>query len=119
MFGWMFPLKDNLDVFLYAGPSFYHVSQEVVSDLAIAEEGPPYTTIVVQPTIELRKKNSTGYNLGADATYIVYTRESLRLGVGGFMRFTGASADLQINDTTSVETDMGGFQIGIGARVRF
>ena len=119
MFGWMFPLKDNLDVFLYAGPSFYHVSQEVVSDLAIAEEGPPYTTIVVQPTIEVRKKGSTGYNLGADATYIVYTRESLRLGVGGFMRFTGASADLQINDSTSVETDMGGFQIGIGARVRF
>ena len=118
MFGWMFPLKDNLDVFVYGGPSFYHISQEVVADLAIAEEGPPYTTIVVQPTIEVRKKSTTGYNIGADATYIVYTTESWRLGVGGFMRFTGANAKLDVNGTT-IETDLGGFQIGIGARVRF
>ena len=118
MFGWMFPLKEKLDVFVYGGPSFYHISQEVVADLAIAEEGPPYTTIVVQPTIEVRKKSTTGYNIGADATYIVYTTESLRLGVGGFMRFTGANAKLDVNGT-AIETDLGGFQIGIGARVRF
>ena len=118
MFGWMFPVNDNLDVFVYAGPSFYHVSQEVIADLAIAEQGPPYTTIIVQPTIEVRKDSPVGYNLGADATYIVYTREKMRLGVGGFMRFTGASGELDVDGST-IETDLGGFQIGIGARFRF
>jgi hypothetical protein len=119
MIGWMLPVNDNLDVFVYGGPSFYRLSQEVVSDLAIAEQGPPYTSIVVQPTIDVRKKSATGYNIGADATYIVYTTESVRLGIGGFMRFTGATADLRISDNSTVETDLGGFQIGIGARVRF
>jgi hypothetical protein len=116
--GWMIPVNDNLDVFVYVGPSFYRLTQEVVTELAVAEEGPPFTSIVVQPTIAERDDSAVGYNLGADATYIVYTRDRLRLGLGGFMRFTGAGADLQVSNST-VETDLGGFQIGFGARVRF
>lgn len=116
--GWMIPVNDKLDVFVYVGPSFYRLSQDVVSDLALAEQGSPFTSVVVQPTIEERKDSGVGYNLGADATYILYTRDRLRLGLGGFMRFTGAGADLQVSDST-VETDLGGFQIGFGARVRF
>ena len=116
--GWMVPLGDNLDVFVYGGPSFFRISQEVVSDIAVAEQGPPFTSVVVQPTIALRKENATGFNIGADASYMFYTRDRLRLGVGGFLRYTGATADIALSNS-SISTDLGGIQFAVGARVRF
>ena len=118
-FGWMFPVNDRIDVFVYLGPSFYDMSQEVVTDLAVAEQGPPVTTVVVQPTIQEREDGATGYNLGADATYMLYTRDRLRVGVGAFLRFTGATAELTLSDGNRVQTDLGGTQFGFGARFRF
>ncbi|MEZ5288833.1 MAG: hypothetical protein R2712_29345 [Vicinamibacterales bacterium] len=117
-FGWMLPLREKLDVFLFAGPSFYRLSQELVSDVTLAEQGPPFTSVVVQPNIELRKENATGYNAGADVTYMLKTTDSIRLGVGGFIRVTGATAKLALANGT-VETDLGGLQFGIGGRIRF
>ena len=116
--GWMIPVNDKVDVFVYAGPSFYRLKQEVVSDLAVAEQGPPFTSVVVQPTVSLLKENVTGYNVGADATYMLYTSDTLRFGLGGFLRFTGATANINLGDATT-ETDLGGVQFGVGARLRF
>jgi hypothetical protein len=116
--GWMIPVNDNVDVFVYIGPSFYSLSQEIVANVTLAEQGPPYSTVVVQPSVELRKDRATGYNLGADATYMFYTRDTLRIGAGAFMRFTGATADLR-NSNSTIETDLGGFQLGFGLRARF
>jgi hypothetical protein len=118
-FGWMLPVNDRFDVFVHVGPSFYRLTQEVVSDLAIAEQGPPYSSVVVSPTFAVRKESAVGYNLGADATYIFYTNDQVRLGIGGFMRFTGATADVELGNGVTVESGMGGFQAGVGARVRF
>lgn len=119
MIGWMVPWNDNLDVFVYAGPSFYRLTQEVVSDLAIAEQGPPFSSVVVSPSFAERKESAVGYNVGADVSYIFYSRENLRLGIGGFMRFTGATAEVEVGNGVTVESGMGGFQAGVGARVRF
>jgi hypothetical protein len=116
--GWMAPLGDNLDVFVYLGPSFFRLKQEVISDIAFAEQGPPFTSVVVQPTIAVRKENAVGFNIGADATYMFYTRDRLRLGVGGFLRYTGATADIALGNS-SISTDLGGIQFAVGARVRF
>ena len=58
------------------------------------------------------------FNAGADATYIVWTNDSIRLGVGGFLRFTQASTDVEML-TTSQPTDVGGMQFGFGGRIRF
>lgn len=116
--GWMLPLSDALDVFVYAGPSFYRVSQDVVSDLSVGEQGFPFANVVVSPSYAVAKRNATGYNAGVDATYMLYTTDAVRLGVGGFLRVTGASTTLRAGDST-IETDLGGVQFGIGARVRF
>ena len=43
---------------------------------------------------------------------------SVAVGVGGFMRYSGASTSITVM-TSDVDTDVGGFQIGFGARVRF
>lgn len=119
MIGWMIPWNDNIDVFVYGGPSFYRLHQEVVADLTVAEQGPPFSSVVVSPSFAERKESAVGYNVGADVSYIFYTRENLRFGIGGFMRFSGATAEVEVGNGVVVESGMGGFQAGVGARVRF
>jgi hypothetical protein len=116
--GWMVPINDKIDVFISGGPSFYQVTQELVTNIAFTEQGPPFTNVTVLPQISRQKDNATGYNFGVDGTYFVYTADQWRFGVGGFLRFTGATARFSIGGT-EVETDAGGVQFGFGGRVRF
>jgi hypothetical protein len=57
--------------------------------------------------------------VGADVSY--YFTE--RFGAGGFLRWAGGSTDIEVLDASNlrqeVKTDVGGFQAGFGARVRF
>jgi hypothetical protein len=116
--GWAIPLRDKLDAVVYAGPSFFRVTQDVLGAVAIAEQGGAFTSVVTQPTIVERKKSVTGYNAGADVTYIVWSNDSIRVGAGGFIGFTQASTDLDML-TTAQPTDVGGVQFGFGGRLRF
>jgi hypothetical protein len=117
-FGWMVPVGAKLDVLVSGGPSWFRFEQEVVSDVLIAERGLPFTEVVVQPTIVNRKKSVVGYNVGADATYIIWQNDRVRLGVGGFVRYTAADSTVFLM-TQDVDSDVGGLQLGIGARFRF
>ncbi len=116
--GWMVPISDNVDVFVYGGPSFFRISQDIVSDISVGEQGFPYANVVVSPTLAVAKRNATGYNVGVDASYMFYNTDAVRLGVGGFLRVTGASATLRAGDSV-IDTDLGGVQFGLGARIRF
>jgi hypothetical protein len=117
-FGWVIPIGQKLDVMVSAGPSFFRMTQEVVSDVRIGEQGGAFTTVVATPTVTERKKSQTGYNVGADATYIVWQNDSIRIGAGGFVRYTKAEMDIDML-TTSQPTEAGGVQFGFGARLRF
>jgi len=48
----------------------------------------------------------------------VWQNDSVRLGAGGFVRFTGATTDVFML-TNDVETKLGGMQFGFGGRIRF
>ena len=65
--------------------------------------------------VTTQKKSLTGYNVGVDATYIVWSNDDVRLGVGGFVRFTQATGDIQMMTTTQ-ETEVGGVQFGFGGQ---
>jgi hypothetical protein len=117
-FGWMVPVGQKLDVLVSVGPSWFRLEQEVVSDVIIAERGLPFTEVVVQPTITNRKKSVVGYNVGADATYIFWQNDRVRLGAGGFIRYSAADTSVLLM-TQDVESDVGGLQFGFGARFRF
>lgn len=116
--GWMVPIGTKLDVLVFAGPSFFRVQQEVVADVRIAEAGAPYTQVVLQPTIETRKKSVTGYNVGADVSYLFWQNDSVRLGGGMFFRYAAAKTTLLML-TTEQDTTLGGTQFGFGGRIRF
>jgi len=115
MVGWVMPFGPKFDVIISGGPSFFRVEQDAVSNVAIGESGGTFTT---QETITTSKKSQTGFNAGADATYIVWQNDSVRLGAGGFVRYTAADVSLPML-TSEQPTDVGGMQFGFGARLRF
>jgi hypothetical protein len=116
-FGYMIPINDRIDVLAFAGPSFFRLEQDVISDLTFSETA-PFTSVTAAPEITTRKQSKTGVNIGADVTYRFYEGARADVGAGAFLRYSGASAEVTIiaNDA---ESDVGGLQIGFGARVRF
>jgi hypothetical protein len=118
IFGWTIPFSEKLDVMIAGGPSFFRLHQEVINDVNAAETGAPFITIIVEPVIQERKASVWGGNIGADVNYILVTQGRTRIGAGLTLRYAAAQAPLQLS-ATSVETKVGGFQIGGGLRVRF
>lgn len=116
--GWAVPFNEKLDVLVFGGPSFFRLEQDAVSDLEIGERSTPFTEVVARATVGTRKKSLTGYNIGADATYILWSNDDIRIGAGGFVRFTKATGDVLLLDN-EVSTKVGGVQFGFGGRIRF
>ena len=115
--GYMMVLSDDLSVHVTAGPSFYRLAQEVIGDLAFAEAA-PYTTVSASPVIEERSDSAAGINIGADVTYKLWESDAYKVGGGMFLRYSAATARIRILEN-DVDSDLGGLQIGFGARVRF
>lgn len=119
--GWVLPFNEKLDVMVFGGPSFFRLEQDAAAvDLAdpIREGASPFTTVAAEVDVETRKKSLTGYHVGADATYILWSNDDLRIGAGGFFRYTAAKGDILMLSTEH-ETEVGGMQFGFGARIRF
>ena len=102
---WM-PISEKMDVTVSIGPSFIHVTQDVVSSITVPE---PTQNIVY--TLENESGTAVGINVGVDGNYML-TRN---YGVGVFLRYAGGSEDLP----HAPDLKVGGFQIGLGARIRF
>ena len=116
--GYMWLVNERLDVHLLGGPSFFHVSQEVVGDVSVAESGAPFTSVVAAPTVATREESPVGAHIGADVTYRFFQQGRTTIGAGAFLRYAGASADIPVL-TNTVSTDLGGIQFGFGLRTRF
>jgi hypothetical protein len=102
---WTRPLTDRMDLALAAGPSFFHVSQDVVDQLTVVEGTQDGTT-----SAGTERGTAKGINLGADVTYTLTSR----YGIGGFIRYASGSVDLPAISDLKV----GGIQAGAGIRVR-
>lgn len=117
-FGYMWPVNDKLDVLVYAGPSFFRLSQDVVTGVTVGETEYPFDTIVSDETVQRQRDSAVGGHIGADVTYKLYTWKGLDFGGGMFLRYAGATAKLRVLDT-EVKSDVGGAQFGLGLRVRY
>jgi len=104
---WSQPINDKMDAAVSFGPSFIHVSQEVVSSVNVTSG----TQDVSSPNVEKQSKTSVGFNIGGDFTYLFQPR----VGVGIMARYVYGKADL----TSVPGMTLGGFQIGGGVRLRF
>ncbi len=108
---YMAVVTNEIDVAISVGPSFFSVTQDIVSAVAVQEGAAPFevVTAATATTTEVNDR-AVGFNVGADMTY----RFMPNLGAGLFLRYAAASVDLP-----STSSDAGGFQVGIGLRARF
>jgi hypothetical protein len=106
---WLQPVTDRFDVSLYAGPTFFSVKQDLQSGIAVAS-GTSTITSVTTTTVD---ESTTGYHLGLDFRYLFIQNA----GLGAFVRYTSGSVDASVVDGGKI--DVGGFQYGVGLRVRF
>ena len=124
-FMWMIPLTNKIDVTVMAGPSFFTVRQTLATVNAPQDisDVPPYTTVTITNVSLTDVKDSpVGVNVGIDGNYLITTMKGVGIGVGGFLRFSGASLDLPTTPgMTRDNTDLraGGPQGALGLRLRF
>lgn len=116
--GWMLPFGEKLDVLVFGGPSWFRLEQPVVSDIRISETTSPFLQITPTATVEIRKNSPVGFNAGLDASYMVWSNDSVRIGAGFFARYARAKSTVLLLSTEQ-PTDVGGMQIGFGGRLRF
>jgi hypothetical protein len=123
-FMWKIPVRDKFELTAMAGPSFFTVRQTVASVQAPRDivDPAPFNNLSIR-TISLTdvKDSPVGVNVGVDGAYWIRTIRGIGIGVGGFVRYAGASLDLEIPSGITRDTELktGGPQGGIGLRLRY
>ena len=113
---WVVPINDKLDVAVLGGPSFFSLTQGIVSGVSLREvSGPPWPQVASDGvTTGEFKKNGIGVHVGADVSYMV----TPNFGLGGFLRFAQGSIDVPSLGGDR-PLNVGGIQTGGGVRLRF
>jgi hypothetical protein len=99
-------LPDDMRIAVFGGPTIFSLDQQLIGTAVV-----PAETQDAVPVVQTQSKSGIGFNIGADVTYPL----TPRWGVGGFLRYAGGSVDLPAAEDVGV----GGFQLGVGARVGF
>jgi len=100
---------------LGGGPSYFTVSQEVVTGILLDEQFPYDTATFRSATTTRGTESAPGFNVGADVGRLL-TR---RFGASAMVRFARGSVDFNVDGTHRVSTDAGGAQAGAGIRIAF
>ncbi len=107
--------RGRMRVRLSAGPSFFSVEQQIIEAIDTTEVYPYDTSDFRAATVLNASGSGVGLNAGVDVSWML----SRRFGLGGLVRFTRSSFDLDADGSRSVPTDVGGLQAGGGLRIAF
>ncbi len=110
-----FPVHQRLVVMVFGGPSFFRVSQDMVTDFTYAETYPYDTATFSGPVTTNAKKGKVGFNAGADVAYFF----GRQIGAGVTVKVAGTTVDLPSIGGGTAEVKAGGTQVGGGLRLRF
>ena len=111
----LWPLTPRVRVSGFGGPSFFKVTQDVVTDFTFTETYPYDQATFQSAIIATGKKYGVGYNAGGDATFFI-TR---RIGAGFSVMYTHGTLKVPTAAGRNVEVDAGGVLVGGGLRLRF
>jgi hypothetical protein len=106
---WLQPVTDKVDVSVYAGPTFFSVKQDLPTGFTVT----PGTATIASVTQTQVKENAVGLHFGVDARYLIIKNA----GVGLFLRYAQGRVDTTA--VTGGRMEVGGFQYGVGVRVRY
>jgi hypothetical protein len=105
--------KRRLMVVVSAGPSWLAIEQDLVDDVRY-DETYPYDAATFRSAPARRSKASAaGINAGADVRWMF----NRHFGIGGLVRLTRGSADLDTTDNRRIRVHPGGLQAATGLRV--
>ena len=114
--GWRFNVAPHFDVRVFGGPSVFGVTQDVVSSFDVQETGPPFSTVsLANVTTTRESKTGPGFHVGLDSSYMF----SRTFGIGLLIRYGRGTVKLPMPAGGSVSVHAGGFDGGLGARIRF
>ena len=111
----LIPLNQKIDLALFAGPTWFDVSQVLVTELRFTEVFPFDTATLTGFNTGEQSGTAVGFNIGLDFAYYF----SDKVGVGILARLSEGEVDLDSPDGGQVSVDAGGFQIAAGLRFRF
>jgi hypothetical protein len=115
LFAWPIALSPKFDLTVAGGPSFTHVSHDLVNGITPTETAPPFTTVTIGAvSVGSSSAWAYGVNGGVDLTY----RFASRFGAGLLVRYVSGSAEL-LTSSGFLKVDAGGLQVGGGIRYRF
>ena len=106
--------RGPLRVVLSGGPSFVNAEQELVTELRYSESYPFDEATFVTAGTRRSKASGIGFNAGADVTWMI----GRTVGIGGLLRFTRASVDLE-SESRTIPLQAGGLLAGAGLRLLF
>lgn len=109
------PVSERLQVMAFGGPSFFRLKQDIVTDIAYAEEYPYDAATFRSATTTSRTGTKLGLNAGGDVAFF-FTRH---LGVGFTAQVATATVQVPLASDTKADIKVGGFQTGGGLRLRF
>lgn len=118
---WGLPLRDALDVELSAGPTYFNLRQGVVVNLTPIEVGgPPFSEVGLRVDAGEHTRNGIGYHAGVDVSFMLTPATRFpQVGIGWFARVAAGHVSVPIDAETSRRVSVGGFQTGVGLRLRF
>jgi hypothetical protein len=106
----------RFDVVLSGGPTFFDVSQDLVSSVSFNETYPYDTATFGSASTTRTTGTKLGYNAGVDIGVML----ARNIGVGVLFRFSRATLTLPLTDSPSgVAVDAGGPQVAGGVRFYF
>jgi hypothetical protein len=108
------PVASKLEVGVYGGPSFFSVSQTVVTSVNYTESYPYDTATFANAPTTKADKSGVGFNVGGDVTYFF----TAKLGVAGGVQFSRASLSIP-GAGGDVDITAGGLQTLVGLHARF
>lgn len=107
------PLRSNLNVAVSAGPSRFSLELPVAQNVVVNEVPPFNTSTLRDVRLATVSGSSWGFHGGVDVSWM-FTRH---LGIGALARYSYGNIALQPTDRDPFDVDVGGLQLGAGARV--
>jgi hypothetical protein len=105
----------RLQAAVFAGPSFFTVTQDVLNQVGYTEAYPYDSATATNGQTANVSVSKTGFNAGADVGFFF----SRHVGVGGVAQYAGTTIKLDSAGGDTVDAKVGGFQVGGGLRLRF
>jgi hypothetical protein len=100
---------------LAAGPSYFNVEQETVTEVTV-DEVYPYDTATFRGVTTRRGTGSAvGFNAAGDLGWMF----SRSLGAGVLLRYQAGTVSVNADGGRDVSSDVGGLQASAGVRIRF